>query len=102
MRQEKTTTGAKSADIPWVNATGELWATVSECQHEMLEFFSHRLAKDSDALHKFGECQSLQDIVTVQSTWLRDTVQDYTTEATKVLDIVTKHAANGHSRVERH
>ena len=67
----------------------------------MLEFLSHRLAKDSDALHKLGECKSLHDVTAIQSTWLQETVQDYTTEATKVLDIVTKHAANGHPRVER-
>jgi hypothetical protein len=101
MRQNKTS-GAKPADIPWLNGTGELLATISECQREMLEFFSHRLAKDSEALHRLGECQKLEDLSAIQSKWLQDTIQDYTTETIKVMDIVTQHAGNGHSRVERH
>ena len=99
MRQ---TSHAKPQDIPWMNGAGELWQTISECQREMLEFLSHRLAKDSDALHRLGECKDLKDVSAIQSKWLQETLQDYTTETIKVMDIVTKHAGNGHARVERH
>ena len=90
MRQNKTS-GAKPADTPWLNGTGELFATISD-----------RLAKDSEALHRLGECQKLEDLSAIQSKWLQDTIQDYTTETIKVMDIVTQHAGNGHPRVERH
>jgi hypothetical protein len=38
------------------------WSSVSEYQGEMFDFLSHRLSKDSVALHGLRECRNWDDV----------------------------------------
>ena len=66
------------------------WATASQRQSERLDFMSHRLSKDSDAVRQLGQCRSWEDASGVHSKWLHETVNDYAAEATKVMAINVK------------
>jgi hypothetical protein len=78
------------------------WATASEHQSEMLDFMSHRLSKDADAVRELGQCRSWEDASGVHSKWLQDTVKDYAAEATKVTAINVKHGADAVQGRKRH
>ena len=99
MRQSNT---KQPATTEWLNGTGEIWATASQWQREMLNFVSQRLARDSETLQQLTACQSVQDLTTIQSKWLQETVQDHANEATKVMEIAANHVRYGHERVQRH
>ena len=97
MRRRKTPNDesqhiTKLADEPRVDATATAawWATASEHQSEMLDFMSHRLSKDSDAVRELGQCRSWEDASGVHSRWLQDTFTDYSAEGTKVMAINVK------------
>ena len=70
------------------------WATATEHQSEMLNFMSHRLSKDSQAVRELGECQSWEAASVIYSRWLQDAFKDYSAEATKVRAINVKQAAD--------
>jgi hypothetical protein len=70
------------------------WSSVSEYQSEMFDFMSHRLSKDSVALHGLGECRNWNEVSDLYSSWAQDMSKDYSTEATKVIDIYTKRASD--------
>ena len=78
----------------WVpKGTEAWWATATEHQSDMLDFVSHRLSKDSQAVHELGQCRSWKDGSGVNSKWLHDTFNDYATVATKVMALNVKQAA---------
>jgi hypothetical protein len=60
----------------------------------MFDFMSHRFAKDSAALHELSECRNLEEVSSLHSKWLQDMSKDYSAEATKVMAIYTKQAAD--------
>jgi phasin protein len=70
------------------------WATATEHQSEMLDFMSHRLSKDSQAVRQLGECRSWEDASGIYSRWLQETFKDYSAEATKVMAMNVKQAAD--------
>jgi len=70
------------------------WSSVSEYQSEMFDFMSHRFSKDSVALHGLGECRNWDEVSDLYSSWAQDMSKDYSTEATKVIDIYTKRASD--------
>jgi hypothetical protein len=70
------------------------WATASEHQSEMLDFMSHRLSKDADAVRELGQSRSWEDASGVHSKWLQDTFKDYSAEASKLMAINVKQAAD--------
>jgi hypothetical protein len=64
---------------------------------------SHRLSKDADAVRELGQCRSWEDTSGVRSRWLQDTFKDYGAQATKVMAINVKQAADAaQDRRSRH
>ena len=79
-------------DNGWMpKGTEAWWATATEHQSG-IDFVSHRLSKDSEAVRELGQCRSWKDASGVNSKWLHDTFNDYSTEATKVMAINVKAA----------
>jgi hypothetical protein len=73
----------------------EAWfATVSECQREMVDFVSNRLAKDSETMREMLDCRNPAEAMEIHSRWVQETIQDYSAEMTKTLAIYRKHAAD--------
>jgi Phasin protein len=73
----------------------EAWfATVSECQREMVDFASNRLAKDSETTREMLDCKNPAEAMEIHSRWIQETIRDYGAEMTKMFAICTKHAAD--------
>jgi hypothetical protein len=75
-------------------ATGTMtnWLeTVSECQRELMDFVSERLAKDNDTVRQIMASKSPADAFEAQSRWAQQTVADYSAETSRILAICAKH-----------
>lgn len=69
----------------------QTWMAVNrECQREMMDFVSRRLAKDSDTMREILATRSLADAAAAQSRWVEQTFRDYSTQMTRLMAICTK------------
>lgn len=74
----------------------EAWfAASAECQREMIGFVSMRLEKDGEAAREMMGCKNLADVAAIQSRWVEDTLRDYSTEMTKLMNICTNSINDG-------
>jgi hypothetical protein len=94
MAHHKTIQTEQSNNAWTLPGTETWWSSASEYQSEMFDFMSHRFAKDSAALHGLGECRNWDEVASLNSKWLQDMSKDYSAEATKVMAIYTKQAAD--------
>ena len=73
----------------------EAWLTTArDCQRELTEFVSSRLAKDTTTMRELLNCKNPGEAVALQTRWVQETMQDYSAEMSKVLTIYTKHATD--------
>ncbi len=77
-----------------LNGTGTWWSTMAECQREMAQFVSDRLAKDGEAIKETLKCRIWADALAVQTKWFDETVRDYNAEVRKLTDLYTKSASS--------
>ena len=68
------------------------FSTTSECQREMVDFMSNRLAKDSIAMREMIGCRNPADAMDIHLRWAQEMFRDYGAEMTKLLAITTRHA----------
>lgn len=54
-------------------------------QRELVDFLSHRFARNSAALLQLRECRSWEDALALQSVWLKEAQQDYSGSLIKLL-----------------
>jgi hypothetical protein len=59
--------------------------TVTALNGEICQFISHRLVRDGEAVGSMTKCQSLPDIVAIQSKWFQDAADDYLNEMGKLM-----------------
>jgi len=62
---------------------------------ESLRFANLRLERNGSTLDKLQHCQGIPGLIGVQQEWLRDLVQDYTSQSMRVMTAMrgfTKHA----------
>ncbi|MGO4573327.1 phasin family protein [Microvirga sp. 2TAF3] len=78
-----------------VNATETWFATVTECQREMMGFVSLRLGKDGETVRKMMGCKNLADVTAIHSRWIEETLRDYNAETAKLMAICTKSVNSG-------
>lgn len=83
--------GAVSGN-PAVMVNGfQTWMAVNrECQREMMDFVSKRLAKDSDTMREILATRNLADAAAAQSRWVEETLRDYSAQMTRLMAIYTK------------
>ncbi|MDB5594930.1 MAG: hypothetical protein JWM36_1891 [Hyphomicrobiales bacterium] len=65
------------------------WSTWADCQQEIAEFVSTRIAKDQDIVRSVFTVHSLTDVFEVQSRWMSEASQDYSVEAIKFAALST-------------
>ena len=94
MANHSTPKTTRSKDERTLPGAETWWSSVSEYQSEMFDFMSHRFAKDSAALQQLRECRNWEEVAGLHSRWLQDLSKDYSAEATKVMAIYTKQAAD--------
>lgn len=70
------------------------FTTASECQREMADFMSNRLAKDNDTMRAMIGCRNPADAMEIYLRWVQEMVRDYGTEMTRLVAITTKHAGD--------
>jgi len=61
---------------------------------EICQFISHRLVRDGEAVGSMTKCQSLSDIVAIQSKWFQDAADHYLNELGKLMDVNSKFIGN--------
>ncbi|MBX9760856.1 MAG: phasin family protein [Beijerinckiaceae bacterium] len=62
-------------------------ATASQCQKQTSDFVSSRLEKDRQAIASIMSCRSPAEAIQIQSAWLQETANDYTTAAKRMFDL---------------
>jgi hypothetical protein len=60
---------------------------ISEWNTEVSHFLSHRAARSGGAMQSFARCQSFVDIFAIQAQWLRDAVDDYLKQTSKMIEL---------------
>ena len=76
----------------------ETWfVTVAECQREMIGFVSMRLEKDGETTREIMGCKNPTEVAAIQSRWIEETLRDYNSEMSKLMDLCTK-VVNGRGR----
>ncbi|HEX2135639.1 MAG TPA: phasin family protein [Microvirga sp.] len=76
------------------------WSTMAECQREIGQFISDRLAKDGETIRQALSCRDWKEALDIQAKWLDQTVRDYNAEITKLTGLYTR-AASAAVRDER-
>jgi hypothetical protein len=66
------------------------FSTASECQREMIDFMSNRLAKDSNTMREMIGCRNPADAMEIHMRWAQEMIRDYGAEMTKLLAITTR------------
>jgi hypothetical protein len=71
----------------------------AETQREIMNFVSKRLEKDSEAFRDFGQCATMADAMQVQFRWAQETIRDYGTEMSKLVEMwAPKHSGEARTR----
>jgi hypothetical protein len=78
-----------------INATETWLAASTQCHREMIGFMSMRLAKDNDTVREMLGCKNLADATALQTRWVEETMRDYHSEMTKLMEICAKSANGG-------
>jgi hypothetical protein len=60
---------------------------ISEWNTEVGEFVSHRVTRNLDAIARIAKCGNLQEVVSIQMEWFRDTTDEYMKEIAKLSEI---------------
>ena len=68
-------------------------ATATECQREMVDFISNRLAKDSGTVREMIGCRNPADAMEIHLRWAQEMMRDYGAEMSRMLAIYTRHAS---------
>ncbi len=77
-----------------LNGAQTWWSAVAECQQEMANFVSARLAKDGEAIKETLTSRNWPDALAVQARWMDETMRDYNAEITKLTKLYAKAAAS--------
>jgi hypothetical protein len=64
--------------------------TIIERNAEVGHFISHRVARTSETMARLAKCQSLPEIIAVQTQWWQDAADDYIRQATKLAELNSK------------
>lgn len=83
-----------------VNAAQTWFAATTECHREMIGFVSMRFEKDGQTFREMMNCKNLADVTSVHSRWAEETLRDYNSEMTKLVNICTR-SVNGGGRSEK-
>jgi hypothetical protein len=66
-------------------------ATAAAWQREAMDFVASRLAKDSETMRKLGTCKDPTESLAIYSRWVQETMQDYSAEATRLVETCTRY-----------
>ena len=69
-------------------------ATATECQREMVDFISKRMAKDSGTVREMIGCRNPTDAMDIHLRWAQEMMRDYGAEMSRILAIYTRHAGD--------
>jgi hypothetical protein len=64
-----------------------LTKAIGEWNAELGQFVSHRVARTSEAMTRMARCQSLPEILVVQTQWWQDAADDYLKQATHLAEL---------------
>jgi hypothetical protein len=64
--------------------------TMTDWNTEVSQFLSHRAGRNSEAVGRMAKCQSLPEVLAIQSQWVNDAVDDYTKEMSKLMEVNAK------------
>jgi hypothetical protein len=68
-------------------STGSMLTGLTEMQKEIAEFVSERIRQDLETQQDLLRCRTLDDVREVQSRFFRTTLDQYSTEATKLMQL---------------
>ena len=71
-------------------STGSILTGLTEMQKEVAEFVSKRIRQDLETQQDFLRCRTLDDVREVQSRFFRTTLDQYSAEATKLMQLSTE------------
>ena len=71
-------------------STGSMLTGLTEMQKEVAEFVSERIRQDLETQQELLRCRTLDDVREVQSRFLRTTLEQYSAEATKLMQLSTE------------
>src|ERR1700757_861892 len=57
---------------------------------EYSRFINQRISRTSECVAQMGKCQSLPDMLMLQTQWLQSTVNDYVEETGKLMEVNSK------------
>ncbi|WP_243370757.1 phasin family protein [Microvirga solisilvae] len=82
------TSGDRSQAL--INAAETWLSAAAACQREMIGFVSMRLDKDSETAREMMSCKSPTDMAAVHTRWIEETLRDYNSEMSKLMELCTK------------
>jgi hypothetical protein len=71
-------------------STGSVLTGLTEMQKEVAEFVSERIRQDLETQQELLRCRTLEDLREVQSRFFRITLEQYSAEATKLMQLSTE------------
>ena len=71
-------------------STGSMLTGLTEMQKEVAEFVSERIRQDLETQQELLRCRTLDDVREVQSRFFRTTIDQYSAEATKLMQLSTE------------
>lgn len=89
---KKTSDNADPVAAAWValNPMGKIWLDVMS---ETVRFLSERLKQDVETQKAMLACKDPADLMKLQADFYRTAMEQYTAEATTMMDILSKSAA---------
>lgn len=61
--------------------------TLVDLNTEVADFVGQRLSQDGEAIGRMTQCRSLPEVLEVETQWLRRAVDDYSKEASKLMEV---------------
>jgi aconitase B len=87
---EKMTDPRGGVEINDLLTDASAWSsTTPECQRDLMNFSSNRVAKDQEFVGSILTAHSLNDLLQIQSLWITEACQDYSATACTFTSIST-------------
>ena len=88
--------GANGKSVDYAGKTYRAWLEAAGAmQTQAIAFFNQRLAKDSAAVARLGQCRSPTEVMSVQAEYLRHAFADFVDESQKMAASFGKVASAG-------
>jgi hypothetical protein len=73
-----------------VKSVQSFFTMIDECKDEVADFVMMRCAKDSAAFHDALGCARADEVLTIQSRWTAEALEDFGTEVVRLWRVIAK------------